>query len=55
MHLVMGVRYAVHFLGDKTLLSGAAPGSQGLGSAQAAEDQEGSTRGLEVWPQGNFI
>lgn len=45
MRLVMGLRRAGHFMGDKMLLSGAAPESQGLGSLQAAGDQEGSPRG----------
>ena len=45
MHLVMGLRRAGYFLGNKTLLSGAAPGSQGSGSLQAARDQEGSPQG----------
>ena len=44
MRLVMGVRRAGRFLGDETLLSGAAPRSQGSGSLQAAGDQEGSPR-----------
>lgn len=55
VHLVMGVRRVGRFLGDKTLLSGAAPGSQGLGYLQADGDQEGSTWGWEVGAQGDFI
>lgn len=45
VRLVMGLRRAGHFLGDKTLLSGTAPESQELGSLQAAGDQEGSPQG----------
>lgn len=48
LHLVIGVRRAGHFLGDKMLLSGAAPGSQGSALCRLLETRREAPR-VEGW------